>query len=295
MASHIQKSINSLKQDNNHGAGYLTEQALKILRTAIIESAALSINKLTGEVDSVADALINARPGMVSIANYAIQFKEALDAVALKSRTPESLKKKGIIIAESLFRYSEKSSQFTARNAVKLIGRHNIVMTCSYSSAVCNTLKRARHNGIDFKVLVVESDHNKISYGEMTANELKKSGIIYRLVPDSQIRWQMARADIVLTGADAVSLHGWIINGTPSLELVQIARRRRKPIYSICEIAKFDVRGFLTGTRESEPGFDAVPLELFGGIVTEAGFLKTDDILAFTINDLFRSQRVKPG
>jgi translation initiation factor eIF-2B subunit delta len=107
------------------------------------------------------------------------------------------------------------------------------------------------------------------------------------VVPDDQIGWHVARADVILCGADAVSLHGWLINGAPSLELAEVAARKKKPFYIVCETAKFDVRGFLAGLRRAEPGFDMVPLELVTGIVTERGVLTVDDALKFTVDELF--------
>ncbi|MCX6002780.1 MAG: hypothetical protein NTY79_09695, partial [Chloroflexi bacterium] len=78
-----------------------------------------------------------------------------------------------------------------------------------------------------------------------------------------------------------------LINGEPSLELALVAARKEKPLYVICETAKFDARGFLTGLHQPETGFDMVPLELVSSIINERGILSTDRALEITFDDLF--------
>lgn len=295
MLASLRKSISALKRDREHGAAFLALQALEILRQTGAGSTAETTEKFIAEINQVAGALIEARPLMVSIANYALFLKEELAAAAVTAKSPQRLKKTAFSIASRLIKSQEKAAAATARNAVKLVSRRSIVMTCSHSSAVCSTLETARRAGMDFKVLAVESRHNKISCGDITANRLQAAGISCTVVPDDQVGWQVARADYVLCGADAVSLHGWLINGTPSLELAGLAARKRKPFHIICETAKFDARGFLAGLQQARPGFDMVPLELITGIVTERGPLSTDKVLELTIDDLFGGWRAGTG
>lgn len=212
-----------------------------------------------------------------------------------KVKVLEKLKKNGVDITDRLIKHREKSAASAARQAAKLIGRRTIILTCSYSSSVCSALELARRKGVDFKVLAVESLHGKISYGRLTAGRLEKAGIVCRIVPDSQVRWHVARADTVLIGADSVSLQGWLINGSPTLEVAEIAARRAIPVYSICEKAKFDVRGFITGMRRPEPGFDMVPLDLVTAFITESGLLKPDDIYNFSFEDIFGGRLAGTG
>ena len=289
MLASIRKSISALKKDREHGATFLGRQALEILRQAASDSAADTSEKLLAEISHVADALIESRPGMVSIANYALFVKEELAAAAVTAKSPQRLKKTAFSITSRLLKSQEKSATTARRNAVKLVTKRSIVMTCSYSSAVCSTLEMAMRGGTDFKVLAVDSRHKKISYGEITAKRLQAAGISCSVVPVGQLDWHVARADYILCGADTVSLHGWLINGEPSLELASLAARKKKPFHIVCETAKFDARGFLTGLHRPESGFDMVPLELVSSIATERGVLTVDDALKLTVDDLFGS------
>ena len=289
MIASIRKSISGLKKDREHGAGFLGQQALEILRQAAADSTANTSEKFLAEMSQVVEALRGSRPAMVSIANYALFVKEELADAAVMAKSPQRLKKAAFSIASRLLKYQEKSANAACRNAVKLVTRRSIIMTCSQSSAVCSTLEMAMRGGTDFKVLAVDSRHKKISYGEITAKRLQAAGISCSVVPIGQLDWHVARADYILCGADTVSLHGWLINGEPSLELAVLAARKKKPYHIICETAKFDARGFLTGLHRPESGFDMVPLELVSSIVTERGVLTVDDALKFTVDDLFGS------
>jgi translation initiation factor 2B subunit (eIF-2B alpha/beta/delta family) len=294
MIASLRKRVNGLKKDREHGAGWLTGQALEILREAASLDPATTMDKLIASLGGVTDALLEARPAMVSIANYALHFRDEVGAAALTSRSPQRLKKAAFSIADRLIKLHQKSAAAAARNASKLVTARSIVMTCSYSSAVCSALELAKRGGRDFKVLAVESRHKKISYGELTLQRLKQSGITGSTVPDSQIGWQAARADIMLCGADSVSLHGWLINGSPTLEMAQMAQRRGRPFYAVCDTSKFDARGLMAGLEQVEQGFDQVPLDLITGLVTEKGALQAEDVYKFTIEDLIGSTGERP-
>ncbi|MHB8086470.1 MAG: eIF2B alpha/beta/delta subunit family protein [Dehalococcoidia bacterium] len=295
MKAAIRKAVNTIGRDRENGAGWLTSQSLEALKAACLESDARTATKFLSQVGEVVDALIQLRPGMVSIANYALKFRDDLSASQSRVKTIESLKKQGVAIARRLIRYREKSTISAARHATNLVGRRTIILTCSYSSSVCDALELAKRKGLDFKVLAAESLHGKVSYGRITAGRLEKAGIVCRIVPDSQVHWHVARADTVLIGADSVSLQGWLINGFPTLEVAEIAGRRGMPVYAICEKAKFDVRGFITGMRRPEPGFDMVPLELVTSFITESGLLTPDDIYNFSFEDIFGGRLAGSG
>jgi translation initiation factor 2B subunit (eIF-2B alpha/beta/delta family) len=294
MIASIRSRISGLKKDRAHGAGWLASEAMVIFEEASSLSRALTTESFTKEIGEVAAKLMEARPGMVSIPNFVTEFQNEFGESIATSKSADNLKKRAAAIARKLKAYNEESSTKTARNAAKLIGQKYIVMTCSYSSDVCAALELARQKGIDFKVLTAESRQGKISYGAMTLERLNKAGIVGRIIPDNFIAWHAARANIVLIGADSVSMQGWMINGAPSYTLTLVASRKNVPVYTICATTKIDVRGFLAGLRVPEPGFDMLPLDLVKGIVTESGTLQAGDVYKMTIDDIFRSPRARP-
>jgi translation initiation factor 2B subunit (eIF-2B alpha/beta/delta family) len=294
MKADIRKSINAIKKDRQHGAGWLTGCALKVLLDACDVKSSAASPKLADEIAEIVEALVSIRPGMTAIANYAMKFGEEFKQAIPGGRSPANLQKKGFAIATRLNQWNERVSQVLPSKAIHLVKNRTIVLTCSYSDSVCSTLEQARARGTDFKVLAVRSNFKKIAYGQMTSDRLEKAGISCKVVPDDQIRWHTARADIMLIGADAVSLQGWLLNGAPSYELARVAVSRKLPIYAICSKSKFDPRGFLASMREPEAGFDMVPLDLIAAIVTETGAYTAAEIFNFTFEDIFRSKRAGP-
>jgi translation initiation factor 2B subunit (eIF-2B alpha/beta/delta family) len=289
MISSSRNRINELKKDREHGATHLTLTAVDILKTISVDSSAQTPAAYIKEIDSVVNGLIKARPSMVSIANYSIYFRDEINLFAARDVSIDALKRKTKIIAEQLLKLIESCSVKAASRASALIAKRNIIMICSYSSAVCSTLEHARKKGIDFKVLVTESNNKRKSYGNLAAVRLEKSGIVCKIIPDDQVNWHVARANTVLLGADAVSAHGWIINGKPSFELASWASKKKVPVHVICDLAKFDVKGFLTGIYDPETGFDMVPLEMISGIMTEKGDIKPEEVEKVTFGDIFKS------
>jgi translation initiation factor 2B subunit (eIF-2B alpha/beta/delta family) len=110
MLASLRKSISALKKDREHGAGLLALRALEILRQTGAGSTAETAEKFIAEINQVADALIEARPVMVSIANYALFMKEELAAAAVTAKSPQRLKKTAFSIASRLLKSQEKSS-----------------------------------------------------------------------------------------------------------------------------------------------------------------------------------------
>lgn len=293
MKTEIRKSINAIKKDHEHGASYLTGCALDILLTVCDIKNNPATADFARNIEEIAAALITVRPGMISIANYSLKFAEEFKEAAATSRSLINLQKKGFAIATRLKQLNTKSNLLLSVKTANLIQSGSIIMTCSYSDTVCSALEYARRKGIDFKLLAISSKFKNISYGQLTSDRLQKGGISCRIVPDGQIRWHAARADIVLLGADAISMQGWMLNGTPSYELARVAAGRHKNIFSICSLSKFDPRGFLAGIRDPDPGFDMVPLDLLSDIITEAGIIKPDEIEELSFDDIFRSKRLR--
>lgn len=294
MKADIRKSINAIRQDHKHGSSRLTSAAIKILLDSCDASLNPASPHFSDEVLEIANALLTVRPGMVSIANYALRFAEEFKPSAAASRSLVNQQKKGFAIASKLNQLHDKSVLQLPIKAAPLIKNRSIVMTCSYSDSICTVLEHARSRGIDFKVLAVQSLFHKVSYGQLTIDRLEKAGISCRLVPDDQLRWHTARADMVLIGADAVSLQGWLFNGSPSYELARVASSRKVPVYAVCCKSKIDPRGFLASMREPEPGFDMVPLDLLAGVVTENGLCQAEDVRNFNFDDIFRSKHARP-
>ena len=130
----------------------------------------------------------------------------------------------------------------------------------------------------------------------LTAWELGRAGIPYRLVTDSSAGSLMARGlvDRVVVGADRIAANGDVANKVGTYPLAVLAARHGLPFYVAAPLSTLDA-GTPSGDAipieerdpsevangdtppEAEafnPAFDVTPAELVGAIFTEAGVLE---------------------
>lgn len=278
MTTRITERINRISTDTVHGASWLTRQAISTLSLAAKESQAGTVEQFIEEIRQIASIIARARPGMVSIANYANLFlAQVIEAGRHKDLT--ALKSCAAAKGLELVRASKQAAQKTVEYASPIINDNDVVATCSYSSTVCQVLATAKRKGANFRVIVARSVTNDISYGEIMAAELARHSITVEIFADDRLRREIASASKTFIGADAVTASGYVINGTPSLSLAQASRSRRVPLYVVCETAKFDFFGHLD--RPTEPGFDLVPLSLCTAVITEKGTMRPDLVATY--------------
>jgi ribose 1,5-bisphosphate isomerase len=274
MNPEIADKIDAIRLDRIHGASWLSREALAVLKLAAETSQATSSDDFSTEMRDVAQKLMAARPAMAPITNAVSRFVSELRARSKQDKDLDSLTGFARSRCDELIKQSEQAALEVAQIAARMIADGERLMTCSYSSTVCQALGVAEAEGKHFEVLAAESKFGGKAYGELTAAELQRYGIPVELIPDGDIKRNMARVSKVLVGADSILADGTLINGSPTYELASAAKDGDIPFYAVCETAKFNVRGQI----ESEPGFDRIPPHLVTGIITERGLMKPEEV-----------------
>ncbi|MGB9612398.1 MAG: hypothetical protein ACPL7M_15600 [Bryobacteraceae bacterium] len=152
-------------------------------------------------------------------------------------------------------------------------------------------LEKAAAQGKRFSVCVTES--RPVCEGVALARELAAAGIPVRLFADAAAGAIASEARMVLLGADAVSQDG-VINKIGTWLLALAARERAVAVYGLLTSDKFVPADYempaepLRDPAEivaAPPGvqvinfyFEATPLDLFQGLVTEEGVLEPDEV-----------------
>jgi methylthioribose-1-phosphate isomerase len=125
----------------------------------------------------------------------------------------------------------------------------------------------------------------------LTAYELERAGIPFRLVTDSSAGALMARGlvDRVVVGADRIAANGDVANKIGTYPLAVLAERHGLPFYVAAPLSTIDPHapdGGAIPIEERDPSelgasvpavnfaFDVTPAELVTAIVTEAGVLE---------------------
>ena len=125
----------------------------------------------------------------------------------------------------------------------------------------------------------------------LTAYELSRAGIPFRVVADSSAASLMARGlvDRIVVGADRIAANGDVANKIGTYPLAVLAARHDLPFYVAAPVSTLDpdtARGDDIPIEQRDPGevsdgmpalnpaFDVTPAELVSAIFTEAGVLE---------------------
>lgn len=153
-----------------------------------------------------------------------------------------------------------------AHAAAWVVGRRSVVLTHSASSSVAATLRAARKR----VSLVLCTESNPGGEGRSFARRLAREDFAVETVADAAMIGAAGRADLVLTGADAVT-EGGAVNKIGTHLLALAAREAGTPCYAIAGSTK--MLPDAVWRRTTAPLYDQTPLALLDGVVTERGVL----------------------
>jgi len=148
----------------------------------------------------------------------------------------------------------------------------------------------------------------------LTAFELLRDGVEFRLITDSMVGFLMSRGlvDKVVVGADRITLNGDVANKIGTYTIAVLAKHHNIPFYVAAPMSTIDPRlkrgediviEFRSeeevleicgrriaplGARALNPAFDVTPSELVSAIITEYGVFRIPEDL-----DKLRKQRLK--
>jgi translation initiation factor eIF-2B subunit delta len=278
----VANRIEAIQRDRLHGAGWLSREAVAVMKLAAQTSEAERISDFMVDLEATARALAEARPTMVPVRNLVKHLISQTHTRIAEAHGEVSLARSIVISsADRLIRTSLEATQKVAWRACEFLGDQDTVITCSYSSTLCEVFRAARDVGKKPSAIVAESRAvSGEAYGEMTCRAFEALGIAVKLIPDAEISLHVSLANVALLGADAILRDGSVINGTPSLQLAKAAKAQGIAVYSVAESSKIDLSGVLGAGLEIEPGFDRIPPEFITGIITEAGVWIPAEILS---------------
>ncbi|MEM3660968.1 MAG: S-methyl-5-thioribose-1-phosphate isomerase [Thermoproteota archaeon] len=223
-----------------------------------------------------------------------------------EAKTVKDLKKRLLEEAGRIADEDVETNLRIARNGLELVRDGDRILThCNtgglgtveYGTAL-GIIRLAWEEGRRISVLATET-RPLLQGARLTAWELKKYGVPFKLICDSMAGYVMARGmvDKVLVGADRILATGHVANKIGTLTLAVLAKHYGVPFYVAAPLSTFDlstkpsdipieerdpseVTHFLgrlvtvEGVEVVNPAFDVTPPELVSGIVTEKGILQ---------------------
>jgi len=282
----LEETADKIKSMEIRGAGRIARAGAAALRDYAARLDDLQIEDFNKKMKYAAALLISTRPTAVSLPN-------AVRAVMqYRGETVDEAK-------ESIRQLSEKFIS-NSENAVKRIGEigarrvrdGDTIMTHCNSSAAISIMETAHKEGKDISVFATESRPRW--QGHLTIKQLDEAGIKTTLIVDSAVRYFMKDVDLVIMGADAVTVNGSVINKIGTSQLALSAHEARKNVIIAAETYKFSpasLLGELIDIEERDssevisseklkglsnvcvrnPAFDVTPREYIDLICTEAG------------------------
>ncbi len=166
----------------------------------------------------------------------------------------------------------------------------SVIMTHCHSSLSTGIILEAFRQGKQIEVFATETRPKW--QGRITTTELVQAGVPTTMVVDSAMRWVINRynVDIIITGADAITSQGTVINKIGTRLLALAAKEMDVPFYTAINLLKYDASttiGKLSeiemrdpseiwadppqGLRFLNPAFETISRDLIDGIITEKG------------------------
>jgi methylthioribose-1-phosphate isomerase len=239
---------------------------------------------LAGDPEAAAELLRSTRPTAVDLAWAVEQVLASHDPAARARELHRARYEADRRIADlGAARFEEGDRVLTHCNAGALA-------TAGFGTAG-GVLQAAWERGCLEAVWVDET--RPLNQGaRLTAFELERAGIPYRLVTDSSAGALMARGlvDRVVVGADRIAANGDVANKIGTYALAVLADRHEIPFYVAAPLSTLDPatpNGAAIPIEERDPSelaegtpalnfaFDVTPAELVSAIFTDAGVLES--------------------
>jgi methylthioribose-1-phosphate isomerase len=242
---------------------------------------------LAEDRDAAAELLRSTRPTAVNLAWALEQCREAPDVLE---------------VARRLHREQDEADRRLAGLGAELFEEGTRALTHCNTGALATggygtaggVLRAAWERGRLAQVWVAET-RPLLQGARLTAWELQRQGIPFRVVADSSAGALMARGlvDRVVVGADRIAANGDSANKVGTYPLAVLAARHGLPFYVAVPLATIDAdtatgagipieerdpaeltASAPAGAEAFNPAFDVTPAELVSAIFTEAGVLE---------------------
>lgn len=278
------------------GAGRIAVAASAALRDYAVTLKSLPLNEFSVKIEEAAKKLVDTRPTAVSLPN-AVALTKKHSATNVYDAIDEIRRN-----AEIFIQNADQALGKIGRIGAQRIRDGDVIMTHCNSHAAISIIKTAFDQGKNISVIATESRPRR--QGFITIRELNGYGIPTTLIVDSAVRLTMKEVDIVVVGADSISVNGALINKIGTSQLAMAAREARRNVIVAAETYKFSPRTLLGEMVEIEdrssdevidpeilkelpnvkvrnPAFDVTPAEYIDLIITEVGAFPPS--MAFTI------------
>jgi ribose 1,5-bisphosphate isomerase len=284
----VTETADQIKRMEIRGAGRIARAAAQALRDHAQALPATDLAAFRREMDNAAQVLTATRPTAVSLPNAVHIVIAGLDDAATTDAAREGVMR----CAEAFIESSRQAVGQIARIGARHIHDGDTVLTHCNSEAALACIIEAHRSGKEIGVFATEVRPR--NQGLLTIQALNDAGIETNFIVDSAVRSFIHEIDLVLVGADAVTVNGAVVNKIGTSQVAHTAAEARVNVLVAAETYKFAPRTVVGELIEIEerppqevlpdeiartlphvtvrnPAFDVTPAAYIDLIVTEAG------------------------
>ncbi|MFB6353048.1 MAG: translation initiation factor eIF-2B, partial [Halobacteriales archaeon] len=276
----IDETVAEIREMRTHSSSVVAVKAARAL-SALLDRDYATVEEFERALTRNSDALRRAAPSHASLwsTQRAIidAFGEPDSVAAARDRLRDAI--------DEVVERVESAKAEAAANAAAELADGETLFTHDYSTTVLAALEAAVADGKTFEVVVSEARPRYL--GRKTARELGRlDGVEPTLVVDSAMGVHLEDVDRVLVGMDCI-VGDRLYNRVGTYPLAATAADRDVPVWVVGSAAKRIESGFVfeneyraasevileppEGFDVSNPAYDATPVRLLAGVVTDVG------------------------
>jgi ribose 1,5-bisphosphate isomerase len=254
----VPETAEKIKSMEIRGAGRIARAAAEALRDHAISIKTDNLPSFRHEIEKAADMLVATRPTAVSLPNAVHIVMTGLDRA-----TDTSVARDGIVSrADGFIESSRHAVENIARFGARHIRDGDTILTHCNSEVALGCIIEAHRSGKDIEVFATEVRPR--NQGHITIRTLNDAGIKTNFIVDSAVRSFINDIDLVIVGADAVTVNGAVVNKIGTSMVAHTAKEARVNMIVAAETYKFAPRTVVGEliTIEERPGNEVLPDEI---------------------------------
>ncbi len=286
--------LSRIKSEELRGPTRVTQAALRALSEASRNSSCSSPKEFLEEQSAFGDLLIRTRPTAILLANGVRLVMDAINKGVSEGLTVSALKEIVSKTVDSFLAEMQRSIDQIGEIGARRLRSGDTILCYGHSTSVLSIVAKAQEQGKNLKVIVSEARPEL--EGRSMAKEFLKLNVPTTMIIDSAVSYFMKDVDRVLTGADAVSANGAVVNKIGTSTIAAIAHYSRVNVFVAASVYKFSPETILgepveieeldpslvvpkeimpqfRGMQIRNPAFDVTPPEHIDLILTERGVI----------------------
>jgi ribose 1,5-bisphosphate isomerase len=284
----VSETAEKIKSMEIRGAGRIARAAAGALRDYALTVRAPYYDSFREDMEKAAATLVATRPTAVSLPNAVHIVMNGIGSVKTVDEARLGIVQRAEQFINSSQHAVEKIGQFGARH----IRDGDTILTHCNSEVALGCIIEAHRSGKQIEVFATEVRPR--NQGHITIKTLNDAGIKTNFIVDSAVRSFIRDVDLVIVGADAVTVNGAVVNKIGTAQVAHTAAEARVNMLVAAETYKFAprtvvgelikieergpdevlpeaVRETLPNVTVRNPAFDVTPPEFIDLIITEQG------------------------